>query len=669
MSVFAVTGALDLRAEAAETEDLRVLVGLSVKTGNLLHETQKERGATAVFMGSGGERFGEELKQQRLSTDTVSAEFVAYVETHRSVIAGDVLSSLDTALVSLEQLDARRRDASALSRPTGEIISYYTGLNAAFLDGVANLGSASSNAQLRGNSVAYLVFLSAKEKAGIERAQLAGAFAADEFSEGQLETVISLIAAQDAFLSVFERIANPEVLEFFHQRQSDPTVTEVARLESVAVDNGIGGFGVDGGEWFDTMTARINLLKEIENAQADAIAENALGIAADARSAANRQMLVAAAIFLISAILGLMTIVALVRQLRAIADRGDQLAAGDTSGEPLPARTSDEVGRVAESFNAVSEHLALLETLGAQASAVANGRLGDQVLDAKVPGEIGESFSTMVGSLREMVKNLQDSATQLGGAASNLSHVSGSLGDNAAEASSTARLADGTSNDVTAEVATVAAAIEEMNATIAEVAESTAQASMMAAEAVEAAEDTSSVIEKLGASSERIGQVVGVISSIAEQTNLLALNATIEAARAGVAGKGFAVVASEVKELANDTASATTEIAASIDGIQQDMVRAVEANARIGDMIQSMSEVTTSIASAVEEQSVTTSEIGRSVETASNGTISIRDSIRAVSESAQKNEATTSEVEEAATELNAVAGVLASVAEGYTLTR
>ena len=89
----------------------------------------------------------------------------------------------------------------------------------------------------------------------------------------------------------------------------------------------------------------------------------------------------------------------------------------------------------------------------------------------------------------------------------------------------------------------------------------------------EAAERSSESLTSLQSAAGEISAFMDVIQSIADQTNLLALNATIEAARAGEAGKGFAVVASEVKDLANQAASATEDVAARIrtlqDGIEQ----------------------------------------------------------------------------------------------------
>src|SRR5262249_51113233 len=114
----------------------------------------------------------------------------------------------------------------------------------------------------------------------------------------------------------------------------------------------------------------------------------------------------------------------------------------------------------------------------------------------------------------------------------------------------------------------VAASTEELSASTLELGKRMERTLEITRIADTRAGQTKQIVGDLSSASQRIGEVVNLISSIAQQTNLLALNATIEAARAGSAGKGFAVVASEVKALAEQTAGATNEVREQIDRIR-----------------------------------------------------------------------------------------------------
>lgn len=148
----------------------------------------------------------------------------------------------------------------------------------------------------------------------------------------------------------------------------------------------------------------------------------------------------------------------------------------------------------------------------------------------------------------------------------------------------------------------------------------------------------------LATAADTIGEVVELISNIAEQTNLLALNATIESARAGDAGRGFAVVASEVKNLASQTATATTRISSQIYSMQQQTNSAVAAIANISGIVEQVRNVASTVTSDVAEQKDASQTIEANVQEATQGIQEIGVNISRVRDAAGETESSATEV-------------------------
>ncbi|CAK18020.1 methyl-accepting chemotaxis protein [Pseudomonas entomophila] len=301
------------------------------------------------------------------------------------------------------------------------------------------------------------------------------------------------------------------------------------------------------------------------------------------------------------------------RKLRPLGDlvrQAEALGAGDLSAR-LSVTSHDEIGQLARSFNQMGEALATMVEHIRSASDQVSGR--------------ARSLSGLSSGACEGMDQQSGEITSMAGAVEEFSATSMNIADNMAGTERMAR-------DNAQQTRIGRTAMDEASASLKQIAE--------------ALGGTAAVMDTLGARSQEIGGIVGVITAIAEQTNLLALNAAIEAARAGEQGRGFAVVADEVRGLAARTRQATDEISGMIASIQQQTGHAIstleqgnelmqeglarndkvaEALARIDEQSRVAGEQFTVISTATQEQSSTATVLSRNLQSIAQANSEQRD--------------------------------------------
>ncbi len=238
-----------------------------------------------------------------------------------------------------------------------------------------------------------------------------------------------------------------------------------------------------------------------------------------------------------------------------------RMAGGERAIDVPTTNSADEIGQMYAALSTFKESLTKADRLAEQeqAEAEARAKRGDR-MEAVCHG-----FDQAITGL---LKGVEDVMAELRRSAQTMSEA-------ARQTEAEAKAANAASQSAGSNVNSVAGATEELVASVGEIGRQTERSSEIAARAAARASETDKQIQGLADAAQKVGDVVKLITDIAEQTNLLALNATIEAARAGEAGKGFAVVASEVKNLANQTAHATEEIAQQVATIQSETKTAV----------------------------------------------------------------------------------------------
>ncbi|MCK9472724.1 methyl-accepting chemotaxis protein [Sulfurimonas sp.] len=550
---------------------------LSQELSLLIHETQKERGASAGFIGSKGEQFDDILPKQRTDTTKEYVKLTTYINTLDLNAFPKELNSEITELTSdMNKISQIRSQVDSLSIKLGDVVAYYTNMNKKILNIVSLTAKLANKQELVKALSSYSNFLKSKERAGIERAILSGTFAADKFAEGIFTKWITIVAEQDAFIDAYLSLATKSSKALYEQKMNSPVISEVNKMRDIAKTKANeGNFGVESVKWFQTITKKIDLLKEVD----DELAKQNSILLEKVKSEQNTIALLTLVGYTLFAIV-IFAIIFIVsrgvnRSVRSSLEKIECVSSNLDLTCDVVVEGKDEISQISKAL-----HVMIIA-------------FKESVYQAKdVSVTTSTESKNLNGIVDELTKNGKFADTKISGINILVSEVGERL-DAIEEASITV------TEDLNRTFSVLDGFIEKLNSVV-----------LAIEEGNENQQDLVQKVSSLTDQAKNIKDVLAIISDIADQTNLLALNAAIEAARAGEHGRGFAVVADEVRKLAERTQKSLSEISANVNLITQNVVEISQETSKtsqnMNNIADSAQDLITSAQTTKENLSITT---------------------------------------------------------------
>ena len=678
-------------------KSLDKVVILSTKIGALVHETQKERGMTAGFIGSKGVKFKDELPRQREEVNkqiTFLNEFLS--DFDKSKYSDDFVKNLNSGLEKLKDLQGVRNSVNSLNIAAPIAIAYYTDTNTLLLNTLGTIVKFSNSPNVTKELGSYMNFLLSKERTGIERAVGTNTFAQNKFTEGLKARFYTLIAEQTAYMDIFSKIASKDIVDFYLKTVVGKDIEEVEKMRKIALFSNIEeNFGVDPNYWFETITNKINLLKQVE----DHISTHLLNEINLEKDEATFHLI----LFSLLSIFGIgitmilartiaFTILIDVASVRAGIEEFFAFINFEKDDIKLiGVDSTDELGMMSKIINKniantkanIQRDRELIADTIRVANSINKGHLDQKIMvNSNNPAlnELKDIINEMLNTLNSNISNILTVLTSyskldfrprlkdndLEGIIQELEKdinilrdvitqtlldnkkVGITLKENANILSFNMQSISTAANSQAASLEETAASLEEITSNITNNTQTTTKMASYGEKVKESikigqdlANKTVSSMEDINKQALAINEAIGVIDNIAFQTNILSLNAAVEAATAGEAGKGFAVVAQEVRNLATRSAEAANEIKRIV---QLATSKTKEGSEIANSMIEGYTSLNENISITLDLiQNVTTASKEQSV-----GMVQINDAVNNLDQITQKNAQSASEANEIA---------------------
>ncbi|HIV70374.1 MAG TPA: nitrate- and nitrite sensing domain-containing protein [Candidatus Aquabacterium excrementipullorum] len=273
---------LVLRAKQLEIDALKHLAAraeLVDVVGQLIHALQRERGATSIYLASGGQQFVDVRQAAVAEAQPLEAQARALFATQLEPAQGAsarMLSMMAWALMGLDVLDGLRAQIEQRTLSAHDSVAAFSRLIAGLVELIFHVADATAHPGISRLLVAFLHLVQSKEAAGQERAVGALLYASGRSDEAQQQRLVHLIDAQENSLRVFEEFAEPALRTRWEQHLLTPGVARLERLRRTLC-TARPGAALDAqlsDDWFEVSSAHITAQWELQQQLVQALRQH-----------------------------------------------------------------------------------------------------------------------------------------------------------------------------------------------------------------------------------------------------------------------------------------------------------------------------------------------------------------------------------------------------------